>query len=239
MSNPLPIDELSTVIARVKGLLLTEQKVDRAVQLLARAAKETIPGTMGAGLSLMDAQGRRTSSAATDRVVEQADAAQYELGQGPCLTAWASEKTILVNDVHADPRWPDWSAAVSDLPIGSVVSTPLLAGSEALGALKIYAALPGVYSEETGRLLELFAGPASILLANIQSTETPARISQSLETALHSRDTIARASGVLMERHGWSEEESMRGLLRQVRAESTTLLEACSRIIRDVTERRK
>lgn len=234
MSNPLPLDELSTVIARVSGLLLTEQKVDRAVQFLAKAAKEAIPGTLGAGVSLLDAQGRRTSSAATDRIVEQADALQYELAQGPCLTAWASEETIVVDDVQADERWPEWSAAVSDLPIRSVVSTPLKAGREALGALKIYAGVPSAYSEETGRLLELFAGPASTLLANIQSTETPRRISESLEAALYSRDTIARATGVLMERHGWTEEDSMRELLQQARADRTTLLEACSRIIADV-----
>ena len=60
----------------MKGLLLTEEKVDRAVQLLAAAAKQAIPGTLGAGISLLDTQGRRTSSAATDKVVEQADTAQ-------------------------------------------------------------------------------------------------------------------------------------------------------------------
>lgn len=237
MSKQLPLDELSSVIARVKGLLLTEEKVDRAVQLLAAAAKQAIPGTLGAGISLLDTQGRRTSSGATDKIVQQADAAQYELGQGPCLTAWASEETILVDDVRTESRWPEWCAAMKDLPIRSVLSTPLTAGKESLGALKIYAALPGIYDEETSRLLELFAGPAATLLANVQSSETPRRISESLEGALYSRDTIARATGILMERHGLSSEDAMQELLSRVRADRTTLLEECSRIIAAVPGR--
>jgi hypothetical protein len=60
MERNLPPDELSTVLGRIQGLLLTEEKVDRAAHLLARAIKESIPGTIGAGDSLLDSRGRRT-----------------------------------------------------------------------------------------------------------------------------------------------------------------------------------
>ncbi len=59
--NQLPLDDLTATIARIRGLLLTEEKVDRAVSLLAQAIKESIPGMPGSGVSLMDAEGRRTS----------------------------------------------------------------------------------------------------------------------------------------------------------------------------------
>ena len=74
MAKKLPLDELSSAIGRIRGLLLTEEKVDAAVEPLARAIKDSIPGSIGAGVSLLDVQGRRTSYGATDRVVEQADA---------------------------------------------------------------------------------------------------------------------------------------------------------------------
>src|SRR5919107_635881 len=70
MAQQLPLDELSTVIARIQGLLLTEEKVNSAVRLLAQAAKESVPGTIGAGVSLLDSRGRRTSSGYTDKIVE-------------------------------------------------------------------------------------------------------------------------------------------------------------------------
>lgn len=103
MAQHLPLDELSTVIARIQGLLLTEEKVTTAVRILAQAAKESVPGTIGAGVSLLDSRGRRTSSGYTDGIVSRADATQYECGEGPCLTAWAAEEPVLVRDLGKDP----------------------------------------------------------------------------------------------------------------------------------------
>jgi GAF domain-containing protein len=231
MAHRIPLDELSLVIARIKGLLLTEEKVDRAVQLLAEAIRDTISGTTGAGVSLMDGQGHRTSHGATDAVVEQADTAQYDLGQGPCLTAWAAQRTVLIDNVAEEERWPHWCQAVASLPVRSVVSTPLIADTGCIGALKIYAAAPSAYDTHAARLLEKFAGPAATLLAHIQGSDTPHRISESLETALASRDTINRACGLLMERHGLGPEQAMNELLRLARTRKLPLLQASSSLL--------
>ncbi|WP_457971562.1 GAF and ANTAR domain-containing protein [Arthrobacter sp. D1-17] len=231
MANRLPLDELSLVLARIKGMLLTEEKVDRAVQLLAEAIRDAIPGTTGAGVSLLDDRGRRMSHGATDAVVEQADATQYDLGQGPCLTAWAARTTVLIDDVAKDKHWLRWSTAVASLPVRSVVSTPLIAGTDCIGALKIYAAVPSAYDAAVARLLEKFTGPAATLLANIQGNETPHRISETLESALGSRDTINRAYGLLMERHGFGPEQSMQDLLRIALTQKIPLLQASAALL--------
>jgi GAF domain-containing protein len=231
MEQRLPLDELSTAIGRIKGLLLTEEKVDRAVQLLARAIKDAIPGTVGAGVSLMDARGRRTSAGFTDHIVEQADAFQYELGQGPCLTAWAAEETVAIDDVRTDPRWPQWSAAVTALPVRSVVSAPLISGKECLGALKIYSPLPSAYDQGTGRLLELFAAPAATLLSHIQTSEAAKRISENLQNALHHRDNINRACGILMERQGLNPEQALQHLMRRARETGTSPKQVSAELI--------
>ena len=219
----LPLDELTTVIARIQGLLLSEEKVDAAVQRLAQGIKDVVPGTLGAGVSLLDSRGRRTSSGSTDEIVTAADALQYELGSGPCLTAWASEKTVIVDDARTDPRWPEWGRAVADLPVRSVVSAPLLGSRECIGALKIYSDQPGSYDGEAARVLELFAAPAATLLEHIQTKEAPQRISESLATSLGSRDTVNRACGILMERHGLGADAAMRELMRRAREQKTTL----------------
>jgi GAF domain-containing protein len=226
MAEKLPLDELSGAIGRIRRLLLTEEKVDAAVELLARAIKDSVPGTIGAGISILDSQGRRTSHGATDRVVEEADALQYELGEGPCLTAWAAEESILVDDVRTDGRWPRWSAAVTGLPIRSVVSAALVADKESVGALKIYAALPSAYTPATVRLLEMFAGPAATLLSHIQGSDVPQLISEDLHAALESRDRVNRACGILMQRHGFTYERALEELIGQARRRRMTLAEA-------------
>jgi len=227
----LPLDELSTAIGRILGLLLTEEKVDHAVQNLSQAIWDSVPGTLGAGVSILDALGRRTSRGFTDAVVEEADFLQYQLGEGPCLTAWASEQTVLVHDVSADIRWPEWTASVRDLPIKSVISAPLLAGGRSIGAIKVYSPETSAYDATTAKLLELFASPAATLLSHIQSAETPKRISEGLQAALHSRDLVNRACGILMERHQIPHASALQRMLKHARDHGSTLQDVSAEIV--------
>ncbi|TPV52716.1 GAF and ANTAR domain-containing protein [Pseudarthrobacter phenanthrenivorans] len=232
--NYLSLDDLTASVARIRGLLLTQEKVENAVKLLAQAIKESMPGSPGTGVSLLDPEGRRTSSGFTDSLVEKADAAQYELGEGPCLTAWAAEEVVVIADVHSDGRWPLWAAAVAALPVRSVVSAPLLAGKDSIGALKIYSAFPGQYDDDAGRTLSLFAGTAATLLAHIQGTESPLRMTEELKATLASRDIINRACGVLMERRGISHDEALQLMINEARAEGVPLVRIGEKLVTKV-----
>ena len=231
MSQQLPLDELTLALARIRGLLLTEEKVDRAVQLLAEGIHDAFPGSSGAGVSLLDEQGRRTSTASTSEVVLAADAAQYDLGQGPCLTSWATERTVVVNDVATDPRWPLWSEAVANLAIRSVVSTPLLAGTRSLGALKVYSTEPEAFDAGTAHVLENLVSPAATLFGNIQATEAPLQMSENLRSALQSRDTINRAQGFLMREYGLNQDGAVQELVHLSQTSRQSLLSVSTEIL--------
>ena len=147
MPEPQPVaDELAAVFARMSGLLLSEETVATALGLVTSLAVETIAGSSGAGVTLVDARGRRVSAAASEEVVERADALQYELDEGPCLAAHAARAAVRVDDITADRRWPAWSAAVQPLGLRSALSVPLVAGDSCLGAIKVYAREPGVFA---------------------------------------------------------------------------------------------
>jgi putative methionine-R-sulfoxide reductase with GAF domain len=227
----LPLDELTLALARINNLLLTEEKVDRAVQLLAEGIRDAFPGSSGAGVSLLDEHGTSISTGVTDPVVRKADEAQYELGQGPCLTAWASERTVVIDDVASDDRWPLWSQAVSSLSIRSVISAPLITGTRCLGALKIYSTEPGAYDAATARPLEKLIVPAATLLDHIQSSDTPQRFTQVLSSALNSRDTINRAQGFLMHRYGLEQVAALQKLLELSKTGRQSLLSVSTEIL--------
>lgn len=231
MNNRVPLDELSAAVGRIMGLLLTEEKVSQAVGDLAEAMKNSIAGSIGAGATIIDARGRRTSAGFTDDVVAEADRLQYELGQGPCLTAWASEEVARIDDVSTDARWPEWSAAVAHLPIRSVLSAPLMAGGHALGALKVYAEAPGVYNAGAATLMKSFASPAATLLSHIQTTETVNRMSESLQSALYSRDLVNQACGVLVGRGGFTPEQALLELVTMARTQQQTLLDVSTQLV--------
>jgi Arc/MetJ family transcription regulator len=156
--TPLPsvniplTDELAAVFARMAGLLLSEETVDTALGLLSSLARETVPGSSGAGVSIIDDR-RRTSSGATDARVRQADDLQYELDEGPCLAAAAERQLVGIDDLTADRRWPRWAAAAAALGLRAAMSAPMVAADMSLGAIKVYAEQPGTFDARSEQLL--------------------------------------------------------------------------------------
>ncbi|TDK24014.1 ANTAR domain-containing protein [Arthrobacter crusticola] len=212
-----------------RGLLLTRETADHAVDLLAEAARDTIPGALGAGVTLISA-GTPTSTGYTNPLVARVDALQYGLNEGPCLTAWAGATPVLVDDTRAEPRWPRWSAAAAAIPILSCVSVPLQRGRTTIGAVKVYSTAPAAFDAGTAALLTRFAASAAALLGHIQTTEMPQRISAGLAAALRSRDAVAMARGVLMARLHLTEDESLPRLI-SLACESRAPLAAAARTL--------
>ena len=62
-------DELTAVYARMSGVLLSEQTVATALQLITSLAVDTLPGSIGSGVSVRGINGDEVTSAATDRMV--------------------------------------------------------------------------------------------------------------------------------------------------------------------------
>lgn len=214
MSVELPLaDEITAVFARATRLLLTEETVSHALRLITDAATAAIPGALGAGVSLIDSSGLRQTAAASGAVVAAADALQYELGEGPCITAWATGETVLVEDLASERRWQRWAPAASDLGISSSVSCPLLSGGLALGAVKVYS--DGAQPAGNGmvRLAELFAEQATIFVIHSHAREAARTLSDRLQESLAQRDTISMAKGLLMARNGANDEVAHRELM--------------------------
>ena len=189
--------ELAKALARMSAVLLSQESVSTTVQLVTTLAQKTLSGTAGAGVSLIDAVGKRTT-AASDPLAEQADLRQYELDEGPCLTAWRDRVPVRIDDTHGERRWPRWIHDIADLGIRSAVSAPMLVGDRSIGAIKVYSVQRATYDEDSEELLGLFAQQAAILLANAQSYRDAQELTDNLRRALASRDLIGQAKGVLI-----------------------------------------
>jgi GAF domain-containing protein len=190
-----------------------------------------VPGAAGAGVTLIDTDGRKHTAGASNPLVELADASQYELGQGPCLLAWASGEPVLINDAANDHRWPEWARAAAELGLRSSVSAPLLAGDSTLGAVKLYARHEDSFDRSTVRLLELFAAQATIFLINVQARESARTLSEDLRDALAHREIIAVAKGILMARHGLDEDTAMQDLLMESRRARKSLRDVSAELV--------
>jgi GAF domain-containing protein len=240
MTESLPLtDELATVFARMSGLLLSQESVSSALALVVSLARDTVPGASGCGVSLMDEQGRRTTAAATDARVEQADALQYELNQGPCLAAWAQREVMRIDDTANEQRWERWCAAAHGLGLRSTLSAPMLAGGVALGAIKVYGEQPASFEGRAEDLLVRFASQAAVLLANAQAFESAQELSEGLKEALRTRDVIATAKGILMGRDGLDEETAFSMLVSASQRQNIKLREVADAIVTATSRRQR
>jgi GAF domain-containing protein len=238
MVQGLPLaDELAAVFARMSGLLMSEETTSTAVKLVTALATEAIPGAVGAGVTLVDDRGGKTTSGASDPVVEKADSMQYELDEGPCLAAWAQRALVRVDEIGSDGRWPRWSRAVEPLGLRAALSAPLVAGDRSLGAIKVYAQQPRAFDRHAEHLLVMFAAQAAILLANVQSMESARRLSDGLKDALRSRDVIATAKGIVMAREGIAEELALAVLVASAQREHKTLRDTAHALAKSTVRR--
>ena len=228
--------DLTGVLARMGGVLLSAETVDTAVGLVTQLAAGAIPGSSGAGVTLVDDRGRRTT-AASSSLVEQADALQYQFDSGPCLSAWRDQVVVRVDDVSTETRWPEWTAAVASLGIASVLSTPLVAGPISMGAIKVYSPRAHVYGEPAEELLQLFAEQAAILLANTQTVAEARRLATELTAALQNRDVIGQAKGVLLAQGAPDEQAAFAMLVSASQRSNTKLAEVARQLVASVAAR--
>jgi GAF domain-containing protein len=231
-------DELAGVFARMSGLLLSEETVETSLSLLSSLAKETVPESTGAGVSIIKG-GRRVSSGSTDDRVREADALQYALDEGPCLTAAIQCELVRLDDVATDRRWPRWAAAVQPLGVRAVLSAPLVAGEEGLGAIKVYSDRPGAFDGHSEQLLIRFSAQAALLVANVQTHDRAKRLSEGMRHAVSDRDLVSVAKGVLMGRNSIDENTALRTLISRSQEEGTGLVEAARAVVDSAVRRRR
>jgi GAF domain-containing protein len=224
--------DLSAALHQMAGVVLSRETVQTALQLVATLAATTTAGTMGAGVTLIDEHGKR-SQAASSEVVEQADALQYDLDEGPCLTAWRTGEVVRVDDTTTDARWPRWNESVQSLGVRSVISAPLVATGEKVGAMKVYCERPCNYGPRDDEIMRLLADQAAILLANSQSLREARRLSRQLTDALGRRDAIARATGVLLAQGAVGDREAF-GMLTAAARRADRPVEDVARALLDV-----
>jgi GAF domain-containing protein len=235
-ASPAPPVDLAWALGQMSGLLLSRETVDTALELVTTLAATTTAGTLGSAVTVVDEHGKR-SRAASNSAAAQADTLQYDLDEGPCLTAWRTGELVRIDDTTTDGRWPRWNEAASLLGVRSVLSTPLLVGGERIGAMKVYCERPMNYGPHDEQVMRLLAAQAAILLANSQSLQEARRLSRQLTTALAGRDAVAQATGVLLAQGAATRQEAFATLAATARQSDRTVEAVARALLAAVTAR--
>lgn len=162
----------------------------------------------------------------TDATAERADRLQLETGEGPCLAA-ARDNTdsAVIGDTKTDERWPVWGKRVADdLGIRSVLSVQLGTPSARVGALNMYAGVPGRFDVDDQAVAHVLARHAAVAVAGSLQVAN-------LWQAIDARKLIGQAQGVLMERFDLDADQAFAVLRCYSQDTNTKLRDVAQRLI--------
>jgi transcriptional regulator with GAF, ATPase, and Fis domain len=211
--------------------LQDEDDVESTLQAITKAAVGTIPGAQYAAISVVERRREVHTRAGTADVVFKIDQAQYDAGEGPCLSAVYEQPTVRLPDMASEERWPDFTRRAADLGVLSMLSFQLYVQGDSLGALNLYSAEKDAFSDESGHIGLLFASHAAVAMVGAQQQEH-------MNKAIRARDVIGQAKGILMERYKVTADQAFT-LLAQVSQQTNTKLVDIARSLADTGHLRK
>ena len=216
------------------GFLVGEVALDATLEHVSRMGVNVVDGADFAGITMYE-NGKLSTSVYTDEKSPQVDQTQYEAGRGPCVDAMRLGTMMLMESVDEEDRWPEFAATAADHGVQSVLSLPLTAGEESLGALNFYSRDKYAYSSDAIKAADMFAAQAAIVLANAQTCWGTRNLVEQLQRAVESRDVIGQAKGILMAREWCSPDDAFEMLKRASQRENRKLVDIASDIVQRYT----
>ena len=198
--------EYAEDFARMALQLHEEQGIEQTVERVLEFALSAV-GCGYAGLMLVHGGKAVETAAATDAVVEKADALQMETGEGPCLSVIFEHDSFYIPDTVTDEHWPTWSHRVAELGLRSMLSIRLSTGGSTLGALNLFDRKPNRFDADDDAVAHILARHAAVAI-------TTARRDATMTTAVDARKLVGQAQGILMERYNLDEAKAFQVLKR-------------------------
>jgi len=180
------------------------QLTDRTVEIL---------GAAGAGVSLVDDDGKLRFVSATGEHTATVERVQEECQMGPCIEAHLSGSPVLVVDVADTEGWPLYRTTAVGAGLRAVAGIPMHIQHFRLGSLNIYDDKVRQWSTDDVEVAQALADMASSLVVNARQLEEHRRLAGQLQHALDSRVVIEQAKGSIARDLGISVDQAF-GRLR-------------------------
>jgi GAF domain-containing protein len=199
-------NELAEKLAELARSMHEEKGLENTLNAIVHAAANTVPGANEASISAVTGRRDVRTVAASGELATAVDQAQYETGQGPCLSSLYEHETVRLTDISTAQHWPLFAARAAELGAGSMLSVQLYVDGDNLGVLNLLSRHRDAFIDESEQVALMFAAHAAVAFAGAQAQEQ-------MQAAVNSRDLIGQAKGILIERYKISGEEAFRLLV--------------------------
>jgi GAF domain-containing protein len=204
------------LLASIAEALVQERGFPHTAEHVVAFARETLTVDY-AGITVMNRDGTDlVTMAASDPVVEKADQLQVEMDEGPCRDSTWHQRTLVVEDLSAEDRWPRWSPRARSLGVTSMLAVEMTIRDRPFAALNLYSVAQRRFGAEEVAFAHLFARHAAVALAAARKEDT-------LAEAVDARTLIGQAQGILMERFSLDANQAFEVLRRYSQDNNTKL----------------
>jgi GAF domain-containing protein len=189
--------DLPTAIMQMSSVVLGETtSIDAVLQRTTEVAKATIPGVYEVSVTM--ANGKPKTVASSGDFAVEVDERQYDADTGPCLQALRQGETVLVDNLVAETRWPEYTPGAIELGVGSSLSVPLQTAGTTIGAFNAYSLEPHAFDADAQDTAEKLAAYAAVAVNNASLYFTASSRADQMAEAMRSRAVIEQAKGMLM-----------------------------------------
>jgi signal transduction protein with GAF and PtsI domain len=217
------VGELQAMLPRAGDLLVGLQRVVEATR--------TVVGVDGTGLTLAHEDGQPRWVAVSDSAMELLEEVQHDLGEGPCLAAFAEDRVVAVEDLRSELVWDRLAAVVGQLQVYGVLSMPVRLAEQPIGTLDVYATQPRAWSTgEVEALGALAVVTAELVSTGVELANREVEVAQ-LRRALANRVWIEQAKGVLAATQGVSPDQAFEQLRKRARSSSRKLADLAQEVV--------
>jgi hypothetical protein len=223
----------AAALAEAARTINRPQSVEETLAAIAHSARANIPGIDEAGISLVHADGRVETMAATGDLVHRLDGLQYDLSEGPCVSSLSEEPVIVVGPLRHSQRWPRYVPQAVANGLRSQIALRLYVDDDGtLGGLNLYSTTQEDIAPDAPQIAELFAAQAAVALGHAQETHH-------LNEALLTRQLIGQAVGILIERYGLDEQGAFAFLTRLSSHSNTKIRVIAAQLVEEAVAARE
>ena len=189
---------MADALQRGDGPDAAEVRLNRLLNVILEAAVEAL-GFDAATVSARHG-GDVATIVATDQRMIALDDAQYESGEGPCLTVLEPGDPISVDDASkSGDRWEHFARTAEHLGVHSTLSMHLPVDSEGIAAsLNLYSRRHMAFSEEQVRRAVPFAEQLASAILSVDAYRATAQLARDMAEAMRTRAVIEQAKGMIM-----------------------------------------
>ncbi len=195
--------KLIGAISEISQAISSDQYLDDILKLIVTVTANVMDSKI-CSLWILDQKEKVLKIRATQTISEEyLRERSLRLGEGVVGYVAEQKKPLAVINVLKEPRYKEKELAQRE-GLVSMLSVPLKVKDRVIGVINCYTSYPHEYTDTERHVLTMVANQAAICIENTELIVQTRVIQEELET----RKLVERAKGILMKRHGLSEEEA-------------------------------